>query len=212
MLKSILVLVFVLFFGSIFSETLTFQTSTGKSTGISRLEIDAVSDGYDIKSDSDNAGNLEGYTDSRFGQTNWFFKKDKDNTDIYAERINNELNIKGVYKGKKFEKTYKLDKIIWTEFWGLSLEPFARSNEKEFYFWSINPGDINMIMKFKAVKLGEEKIDVKGEKIDSIHIKVTLTGLMEAFFTGNYWCRKTDGRTVLEELPQGPGGLLTRLN
>ncbi len=92
----------------------------------------------------------------------------------------------------------------------MSLEPFARSNEKEFYFWSINPGDINMIMKFKAVKLGEEKIDVKGEKIDSIHIKVTLTGLMEAFFTGNYWCRKTDGRTMLEELPQGPGGLLTR--
>ncbi len=77
MLKSILVLVFVLFFGSIFSETLTFQTSTGKSTGISRLEIDAVSDGYDIKSDSDNAGNLEGYTDSRFGQPIGFSRKTK---------------------------------------------------------------------------------------------------------------------------------------
>lgn len=67
-----------------------------------------------------------------------------------------------------------------------------------------------MIAKFKAVKLGEEKIEVMGEKIDAIHIKITLAGLLEAFFTGNYWFRKTDGRTVIEEIPQGPEALLTR--
>ena len=212
MFRGILIIKLIFVCGLTFSETLTYQALTGKNTGISKIIINPVSDGYEVKFTGDGSnGILEGNTDTRFAQTNWVLQKDVDGTDIYAQRINNELSIKGTFKGKKFEKVYKLDNSPWTEFWGLILEPFARSNEREFYFWSLPPNDLNMIAKFKAIKLGEEKIYVNGEKVDAIHVKITLTGMLEAFFTGHYWFRKSDGKTVLEEIPQGPGAPATRI-
>lgn len=43
-----------------------------------------------------------------------------------------------------------------------------------------------MTAKFKEVKLGIEIIEVDAQKTESIHIKVSIPGLMEAFFSADY--------------------------
>lgn len=132
MIRSILVLILTFAYGLTFCKTFTSRTLTGTNNGTSKLVINSVSDGYNVQFTSEDTGIFEGNTDSGFAETNWFFRNDKDKTDIYAERINNELTVKGMYKGKNFEKLYKLDTSLWTEFWGLSLSPLREQGKRNF--------------------------------------------------------------------------------
>ncbi len=195
-----------IFFNTIcYGGTFTYMGSIKDMVYTNEITVSSTSDGYLIKTKSVSNAVMEIETDHGFAQTAWILHDGVNNIEITAKRTGNIIAISGIFKGKQYNKEVKIDKSPWYEAWGNGLTAFAISKEKTEDFWSINPSDINMTAKFKANKIGAEKINVNGSQIEAVHIKVSLTGLLESFFSCDYWFRASDGREVLSKIPGGPG-------
>ena len=75
----------------------------------------------------------------------------------------------------------------------------------DFYFWSINPNDPNMVSKFRVSRDKTETIAWNGKSVSAIRTKIAIAG-MEMFWHADYWFRASDGREIMEKMQMGPGG------
>jgi hypothetical protein len=108
-------------------------------------------DGYSVTTTSDNGTHLS-ETDRAFSTLRWVVRDPAAATELLAVRQGNRIELEGTVKGRKFQKTHSVDEDPWYQEWGLGLREFSRGSENRHYFWSINPGDPNMITKFEATR------------------------------------------------------------
>ena len=137
-------------------KTLIYQ----EANGMFKNEINEMSspDGYTVKTINNSEDVMEYYLDHSCAIINWEYSNEKNGTKITGQRFKNEIKLNGQFKGKKLEKVFKIDDYPWVQEWGLGLKPIALKDELPTYFWSIDPGNVKSIAKFKVVKKGQKPL------------------------------------------------------
>jgi hypothetical protein len=77
----------------------------------------------------------------------------------------------------------------------LSLKGFVLSENNEIQFWSLRP-DTQKAYKLKAEKVGKETLLISDRPVQTVKIKLSLTGWMSPFWKGFYWFNATDGQFI----------------
>jgi len=135
----------------------------------------------------------------------WLYFNTRNGTALSANRLHDTLTAIGVFNGVKFSKAYKIDGNPWFQVWSLPAEVFARSGRKSIRFWSIDPTNMQRVVRFEFTMLKTDTIGYQGKNVPVHHVQVTLTGIGSAFFRGDYWIRETDNRVIRSRMPRGIG-------
>lgn len=106
-------------------------------------------------------------------------------------------------------KIASIDPLPWFASLNFGLSELARKGLMEQVFWVVNP-DNGKPYKMKAHVLGEETITVNGVSISAIHVRMGVNGLPAAFFSMDFWYRKSDFTFVKSVgAEDGPGSPVT---
>ena len=127
----------------------------------------------------------------------WNYEDPANGTDIFAERIGNSISITGQYKNEEYEDQLEVDNDPWYQDWGLGLQAFITSDNATTTFWSMSSNDLKKITKFEVYKEKIEKLQINGEKIETVYVKISLPGALKLFWSGDMWFRKSDGTSVI---------------
>ena len=128
----------------------------------------------------------------------WEYDCPAKNTKITAIRKGDEIFMTATDRGKKVEKIFEVNELPWNQTFNVGLEKFTMDTKKSMRFWAIGvggPGNMK-ITKFKVKRKEFEKITLSQTKeaVETVHMTISLTGLLSLFWTGNYWYRVSDGR------------------
>lgn len=198
----------IIVFGSVaYGETLSYKSTTGKQVEYEETVIFPSNGGYLLKTGSESAG-MVCYTDAKYNTLTWENRNEQNGMNIVVKRVENTLEAKGIYKGKPYEKKFKIDGEPWYQDWGLGLKAFVVSDQASAAFWSIEPNQLR-VTKFKAVKGELMKIMVNGRETEALYVKVTLTGFAAVFWQAEFWFRPSDGRLLLTKMARGMGVPIT---
>ena len=141
----------------------------------------------------------EEYTvDPNLSNVKWHYSRDGDNTEITAERKDGYIHMKGTFKGKAQDKTFKIGDGLWYQMMDMAMPAFIASAEEEIIFYSIGTGDNRGAMglgEFAAKKEGEEIVTVNGVSYDCVKVSFVLTMFSWAW-KGLYWYDKKTGQMV----------------
>lgn len=135
----------------------------------------------------------------------WFYTNQKKRINLHAVRKNGTVDISGEVNGKPVKKTIRLETDAWCQFaeFAISRMLAARQNSMVYsLFWP----DKMSFYKMKAARIGEEKIRINGKDVDTIKVKVTLSGFKSIFWSSKYWFRKSDYLFVRYEGVNGLAG------
>lgn len=136
--------------------------------------------------------------DSNLSAKSWHYSRLEDGTELRAERENGVIHMTGTFKGKPQDKRFKIGEGLWYQMMDLSMPAFIASDIKEILFYSIGTGNNRGAMglgEFAAKKVGEEEIEVDGEKYGCVKINFVLTMFSWAW-TGVYWYDKDTNMLV----------------
>jgi hypothetical protein len=183
------------------AEQLTFRGPPGYSYTVTASPGPG---GYSVTTTSERGIN-DSSTDEGFSTLRCAFRDPSADTEIRLVRSHNCIQVEGTVKGRRFHKTHSIDEDPWYQEWGLGLRSFVLGAEKRHAFWSINPSDPNMIAKFEANRSAEETLVVNGEEVEAVRLKVSLPGLLAAFFSADYWFRRSDGVLIRVLMPGRAG-------
>lgn len=141
----------------------------------------------------------EEYTvDTSLSNVKWRYSRSSDNTEITAERKDGYIHMKGTFKGKAQDKTFKIGDGLWYQMMDMAMPAFIASSEEEIVFYSIGTGDNRGAMglgEFAAKKEGEETVTVNGTSYDCVKVSFVLTMFSWAW-KGLYWYDKRTGQMV----------------
>ena len=141
----------------------------------------------------------EEYTvDTSLSNVKWHYSRSSDNTEITAERKDGYIHMKGTFKGKAQDKTFKIGDGLWYQMMDMAMPAFIASSEEEIVFYSIGTGDNRGAMglgEFAAKKEGEETVTVNGTSYDCVKVSFVLTMFSWAW-KGLYWYDKRTGQMV----------------
>lgn len=141
----------------------------------------------------------EEYTvDSSLSAQKWHYSRPADNTDIAAEKNDGFIRMKGTFKGKAQDKSFKIGDGLWYQMMDMAMPAFIASSEAEMVFYSIGTGDNRGAMglgEFAAKKEGEETVTVNGVSYDCVKVSFVLTAFSWAW-KGLYWYDKKSGQMV----------------
>lgn len=124
---------------------------------------------------------------------------------IQAYRFEEQLIIQGTKKGQKINVGRRIDSKPWFQPLSYSLRPFVKSDDREVTFWMINPDDLS-VHKLKAEKVDPEKIEINGQKIETMPIEIRLSGMLSLFWSATYWFKIPEPLFVRYESVHGPPG------
>lgn len=181
------------------AEYLEYHEKTGEKTTVHAFIIEKDSGGYRIQLTStfpDKIYNQVFYVDRSLKSTAWEFEDRQKNTKVSARLADDEVRFEGIHRGRKFSRGLKVRGDFWNQTFNLGLRDFVINGRKKMKFCAIGvsgPGEMKM-GKFTVTREGTEKTMVNGEHVDSVRIKITLSGMLSMFWHGDYWYRKTDGR------------------
>jgi len=140
--------------------------------------------------------------DADYSTQKWrIFLSDED-TDYAGQRNGNELLFKGKLKGKIFDKTIKLDDKPFYYNPKANLTKFVLSNKDKMKFWSLRNDDLTKYL-MRAIKKGEEIINVNGKDIETVKVYYSAVGIGEKFFNRTYYFRRADGIFVTQDETNG---------
>ena len=141
----------------------------------------------------------EEYTvDAGMSAVKWHYGRASDNTDITAERKDGYIHMKGCFRGKAQDKSFKIGDGLWYQMMDMAMPAFIASSEEEIVFYSIGTGDNRGAMglgEFAAKKEGEETVTVNGVSYDCVKISFVLTMFSWAW-KGLYWYDRKTGQMV----------------
>lgn len=210
-IRLIMIPIFILTSITAFGLTLKYRQNTISNDSFHSLNISSIEDGYHLTGISD----INGYTDyilnPDYSTSKWKISNINKNIYLEGERNGNIIKLKGIFKGNPVDRIIEINSNPWIEQWEIGLESFILSGENQKLFWSINPDNLNQIGEFIAIKNGDEIIDLNGAKIDTIKVKVTLTGFIGNFFHFDFNFRKSDGRLLVENYPADTRGIPTKV-
>ena len=150
-------------------------------------------------------------TDSSLATCLWEYKNKVKKTKISARRVKNTIFLSGLHKGKKIEKKFKINEWAWNQVFHIGLEKFVLSSRTAMKFWSIGtmgPGDMK-ITKFSVKKKGKTTLLLNGKSIGALRVKMSLSGLLSIFWSGQYCYRISDGKFLQYRGKSGPGTPVT---
>jgi len=119
-------------------------------------------------------------------------------TDYTGERKDNQILLRGQFKGENITKDLKIDDRPFYYNPKTGLVDFVRSGEKQTRFWGFNNRDPN-VHPMKAVNEGPDRISLGGKQVDVIRVYWTLDDFRSAFFKRTYWFRASDGTYVRQK-------------
>ena len=207
--KLIVLLIGILCTNITFAQTLLYkETTSGRDSNIETV-INRVENGYLVKVINSNKDEMTYYTNASFSVLKWKYDNPENGTDISAGRSGNTISITGQFESRKYEEKLMIDHLPWYQDWGLGLKAFIASDKNSTCFWFINLHDLKKT-KFEACKKKIEIIEVNGQEIESVYVKISLTGWMKVLWSGAMWFRKSDGTYVYSKMKeQGPTGPIT---
>jgi hypothetical protein len=194
-------------------ETRVYEEKIQNQVTTHKFSIEQTASGYLVALASEAPGRR---IDQRFelepglAALAWSYENPLEKTKISAYRKENRIFLSGLHKGKAIEKTFKINELDWNQSFNIGLEQFALSGAKAMKFWAIGttaPGDMK-ITTFTVKKEGFEKIILAGKEIETVRIRVSLSGLLAIFWSGNYWYKRDDGK-FLRYRGKGRGSHLT---
>jgi len=106
---------------------------------------------------------------------------------------------------KNKESIINLRKKIWIQSFIFGFQGFILSDQNNIVFETIRPGDFKLF-EMKMTKQGEEQLNLPVGNVDTIKVRVQLTGLLAHFWSAEYWYRKSDGCMVKYKGVNGPPG------
>lgn len=146
--------------------------------------------------------------------TAWHYVRPSDGTDLTAEKDGDYIKLRGAFKGKAQEKSFKIGDGLWYQEMELAMPAFIASGEKQIVFYAIGTGDNRGAMslgEFAAEKAGEETLEINGRRYDCVKLTYVLTAFTWAW-TGFCWYDKKTGQLVQTgEKGKGPFKLGYRL-
>jgi len=112
-------------------------------------------------------------------------------------RIQGEkIVLSGSFQGRKIAKRFDAAGAPWNQLFQMGLRPFALADGKKMQFRSIGtqgPGELK-IGKMTVTRKEDETIELGGQRLAAVHLRISLSGLLAMFWHGDYWYRKEDGR------------------
>jgi hypothetical protein len=180
---------------------LTYRTVSGNSHSISTCEIQNFQDSVKFTlewSTGKQRLRSEVTTDSTLSATQWKYSNKVEGSEVFAVRKKDTLFLSGIFKKKPVTKKFAVGNMLWKEVFPYDLSNFATGKENQLKFFGIGLEEPSAmrIGTFNATKTGIETINVNGQNIETIHIRVALTGMGAYLWRGDYWLRKSDGCAV----------------
>jgi hypothetical protein len=141
--------------------------------------------------------------------TEWFYTDKKKNTSLHAVRENGSIRISGELKGKPINKTIGLETAAWYQFSEFAISYLLKTGQDPATYSLFWPNQMAFYV-MKASRLGREKIRIDDKEIDTIKVKVSLSGFRSIFWSSYYWFRASDMLFVKYEGVNGlPGSATT---
>ncbi len=144
-------------------------------------------------------------TEKNLSAVEWHYSRPADSTELDARRENGIISLKGTFKGKKQDKSFKIGEGLWFQMMDLSLPAFCNSKLDEILFYSIGTGDNRGAMslgEFAAKKVGTEDVTVNGTVYSCIRVSMVLTMFSWAW-TGLYWYDSQTGQLIQSGVKKG---------
>ena len=82
------------------------------------------------------------------------------------------------------------------------------TNKETIHFWTLD-SNFHQVVKFEAKKEKSETIELNNQKIESVYVRLRLTGIKKLLWSGDMWFRKTDGVFLSSKMKNGPTGPIT---
>ncbi|MBN2400108.1 MAG: hypothetical protein JXI33_07185 [Candidatus Aminicenantes bacterium] len=190
---------FCLFSSRLLAETLTYHEAEGDWRTTHTLVITPAAPGYNVELQSLRAGVLIRQTFRTAGDLStlvWTFSDPERQMELNARLQGADIVLSGSWRGNRVVKKFTAAGAPWNQLFQMGLRPFVLAGRKNYQFRSIGtqgPGEMKM-GKFTVTRSGEEKIWLAGKEITSVHLRISLSGLLSVFWHGDYWYRKSDGR------------------
>lgn len=192
-----------------YAQTLIYRITTSNKEANRKTVITKLSDGYLIKtSNSLNKDESTYSTDFSFSILHWNFQSLERGVNVSAKRMDNIIFVTGQIKDNQINEKFEIDNLPWYQEWGWGLRPNIISNKDTVRFWTLN-SDFQQIAKFEAKKEKPETIELNGQKIESLYVKIRLTGVRKLLWSGDMWFRKSDGAFLYSKMKNGPTGPIT---
>ncbi|GAB1455407.1 hypothetical protein MASR2M48_07140 [Spirochaetota bacterium] len=121
-------------------------------------------------------------------------------TDIQASRLGSQVIVKGIYKGKPFEKKHDFGSLPWYQLHEASYETLYKSGINKLSFWTIDRKTLRAT-EFKAERQSEENITIMGRPIPAVKYSLGISGIPAFLFQAHFWLRNTDGRFLRLDAP-----------
>jgi hypothetical protein len=142
---------------------------------------------------------------SDYDTSRWQVFAHDNRTKFVAQRDQNTIVVRGLFKGKPLEKTIHIDHHPWYQATSLSLRKLIASVDSEKVFWTIRFDNLS-VHKLKASKVDIEEMASRGEVRRFQRIRLNLTGLLKPFWKSDYWFSLPNGIFYRFEGPSGPPG------
>ncbi len=182
---------------------LTYEERTGDKVILKNYTLESSADGYQLTIDQPDSVILSRSDKSL--QTYFEHYKSKLNDDEVLVRLENgSLLFSGTIENKECSSEKESDQLPW---FGskLFLRDFVLSQDEKIEFLMTRPEDLKAI-GLKAVKEGQEVVEIEGQKVEAIRVKFSLDDLRALFWSSTFWFRAADGILVkTEEVRGGPG-------
>ncbi|MCX6554153.1 MAG: hypothetical protein NTZ12_03925 [Candidatus Aminicenantes bacterium] len=198
--------------GTTSAETLTYREVEGDLAVTHTLAITPVAPGYAVELaslGSDGRAVRQTFrTAADLSTLAWTFSDPARQMELAAAVQGDEIVLSGSFNGKKVDKRFPASGAPWNQLFQMGLVPFALSGEESRQFRSIGtqgPGELK-IGKFTVTRKDWEKILLAGKEVETIHLRISLSGLLSIFWHGDYWFRKNDGRFLRYRGKNRPGG------
>jgi hypothetical protein len=182
------------------AETLTYREVEGNITVTHTLTVTPAPPGWSIELASRRSGGDAVRQTFRaaadFSTLAWTFSDPARRMELAAGVQGDEIVLSGSFAGAKVDKRFAAGGAPWNQLFQMGLVPFVQGNDESRQFRSIGtqgPGELK-IGKFTVKRQGEEKVILAGKEVETVHLRISLSGLLSIFWHGDYWFRESDGR------------------
>ncbi|MGE5604938.1 MAG: hypothetical protein ACM3YE_04510, partial [Bacteroidota bacterium] len=138
----------------------------------------------------DNGMIVQTILDQELATEKWEIDNKREGTCLTAQRSDNSIVIKGDFKGKKITKELKIDSRPWYQAWNLPFGRFVLAGRDQQEFWALRESDLKEFVMV-VLREKEETIELNGQVVEAVKVKVTLNNWMSKFWKVHYWFRKS---------------------
>lgn len=178
--------------------TLTYRETEGDDVTTHVIRVQPEGEVFRVELSSERAGatvRQSFLVAADLGTRAWSFSDPGREMDLVASVQGERIVLSGSFRGKKVDKRFAAAGAPWNQLFQVGLSPFVLAAGRETAFRSIGtqgPGELK-IGRMSVTRKGEEVIEVNGRKVEAVHVRISLSGLLAMFWHGDYWYRRSDG-------------------